>query len=956
MVKPRILAGLLGLLLTAGTAGVALAQSPLSVGRIGPAQGLLNDGRQLHPFGRLTPLGNFPTGGAVTPDGRFYWTVSTGRGPNDVRIVSVASGQVIQTLPLPGASGGIVMDPTHSVAYVSGVAQSPYKDQKPPPGTPGAGGDVIHVYHYDSAGTARFDHVIGVPPPSSARVPQSFPPTNMQKISWPDRLAISPDGHRLLVPLNLADQAAVIDVGADKVRYVPTGNYPYGAAISRDGRLGFVSNETPGTVSVIDMASARKVTDVQVGGHLSHPEALVADPHADRVYVAVTNADEVAVIDTASLTLAHTVSVGRSQGLGTAPNALTVTPDGRQLVVAESGADELAVISLPGAPGAGAPSVPEYSLIGRIPTAQYPSDVRVTPGALCPTGDVARAPGRARSPVRRHRHHQARRHRAARRPLARARRARREHAVRGLAHLRPHRRRLAAGQAPAQVTRCAQLLYVAGKGLGTGPNLDGPAPTSPNDTDDLINATQYLPLINFGSAGVGPYPALDAVHADTGVADTQVRPANSQDPPADTPLRAGGPIKHVFYIVRENRTYDQVLGDDPRGDGDPRLALFGANVTPNAHSLDQRFPLLDHYYANSEASIDGHFWTSAASVSDYVNKNWFQNYAGRGRPYDFGVYSVTWPANGFLFDQADRQGISYFNYGEAIAGTVPLTDKDRTQAETQRVATKFSKSDLGAGPTQCYPNDASIGKDAITGQTVFDSTPPLTAPPGSESRFDCFSRRFTSQLATNSVPTFNYLVLSNDHTRVLDPKSFTPNSYVADNDYGLGQIVGAITHSSVWSSSAIFVTEDDSQDGADHVDAHRTIAYVISPYTKPGAVIHTRYDMLSMTRSMELIMGMRPLALGDALATPMYDAFQSRPVNGGPYDPIAPKVSVMAPNPPAASPAQARALRFQGLDQITQRLQDRLLWRSVHGVGSAPPPPGPNAVTEPAAGRRAPDG
>ena len=144
--------------------------------------------------------------------------------------------------------------------------------------------------------------------------------------------------------------------------------------------------------------------------------------------------------------------------------------------------------------------------------------------------------------------------------------------------------------------------------------------------------------------------------------------------------------------MRENRTYDQILGDDPRGNGDPQLTLFGDQITPNAHALAQRFPLLDHVFANSEASIDGHFWTSAGAVSDYVHKAWFQNYGGRERPYDFGVYAVTWPANGFLFDQAERQGISYFNYGEAVAGTVGLfPDKDRSNDELARVLTKQSE-------------------------------------------------------------------------------------------------------------------------------------------------------------------------------------------------------------------------------------------------------------------------
>jgi hypothetical protein len=181
---------------------------------------------------------------------------------------------------------------------------------------------------------------------------------------------------------------------------------------------------------------------------------------------------------------------------------------------------------------------------------------------------------------------------------------------------------------------------------------------------------------------------------------------------------------------------------------------------------------------------------------------------------------------------------------------------------------------------------------------------------------------------------------------VLSPGAYTPSAMVADNDHGLGQIVDLISHSSIWRSSAIFVTEDDSQDGADHVDAHRTVGMVISPYARQGAVVHTRYDMLSMIRSMELIMGMHPLYLNDALATPMYDAFQATPSNANPFTALGPQVNVLATNPPASSAAKAQSLRFRGLDQLTQAQSDRLLWRSVHGPRSSPPAPGPNGVSE----------
>jgi Phosphoesterase family/Lactonase, 7-bladed beta-propeller len=853
------------LLIALVAASVALAAGLVGTGRIGPRLRITGNGRHLRPPGKLVKLGHFPTGGALTPGGRFYWTVSTGRALNDVRIVAVGGKRphVIQVLPLPGASGGIAIDPSHPLVYVSGVADSTNTDEQRPK-LPGRQGDVIHVFHYSShTGKAKEIGTIDVPPPSSAKPPENFPPKTSGTLSWPDRLAISNSGRTLLVPLNLADAAAVIDTKTKAIKYVQTGPFPYGAAILPGGKTGLVSNEGPGTVSVIDLKSASDVKDIQVATNISHPEAIAIDRRRSRAYVAIANEDQVAVIDTKKMALKKTLSVDRGKQGGESPVALAISSDDRRLFVAESAADELAVFSLPSG-----------KLIGRIPTAAYPADVQATK---------------------------------------------------------------------------KQLLWIAGKGFGSGPNRNGPNPYQTGDNNLLKHPGTAV--LSSGRAGILPIPSDSKLRTYTKIANRQIVPANHERAPKGTPLRANGPIKHVFYIVRENRTYDQVLGDDPRGDGDPQLTLFGKRITPNFHALVRRFPLLDHVYADSEASIDGHFWTSAAAVSDYVQKNWEQNYAGRGRPYDFGVYSITWPGNGFLFDRAQKQGISYYNFGEAIAGTVPFTslDKDNTPAQASEVNQKFSHSDLGEAafaPGACYPNDASIGTDAVNGRETYDSSRPKGAPKDSESRFTCFQQRFQQWMATGSVPSFVYMVLPSDHTNGLSPGARSPRSMVAENDYGLGQIVNEISSSSIWRSSAIFVLEDDSQDGADHVDAHRMPAAVFSPYAKAGAVIHTRYDMLSFIRSMELILGMHPLTYADAMATPMYDAFQSKPSNSKPYDLLDPTYPLLERNPNTAMDrAMSRGYRWTIPDQVPQDKFDRILWHAIHGPHSQPPPPGPNAVT-----------
>ena len=967
--RRRLLAGML--VIGVGATGVAVAQSIVPEGAIGPDNHIQPSGRKLDPPGTLTKLGNHPGGGALTPDGRFLWTLSAGRGRNDVRIVDVSNGAVVQTIPMPGVDGGIAMAPDGRTAYVSGTPESSHKDEQSPAGTPGKTGDVIHVFRYDSTGQATRDGTIGVPPPSGTPVPQAlgvpggfpvgptipqnFPPTNTKPISWPRDIAVSGDGSRLLVALNLSDRAAVIDTKSRKVDQVKVGSFPYGAAVTPDGTRGFVSNEADGTVSAIDMDAKSKIKDIQVGPHLSHPEGMAMDPSGRRLYVAVAHQDLIAVVNTSTLKVERTLSVERPQGIGTEPTALSVTPDGCRLLSADSGEDAIAVFSL-------RTGCQEVSAFG---------------GSRAGTkrcGTTRRGHHRTRG-----RHHRARTHAAAKK-----RRKRRRtpnpcaHTARRKNH---HRKRVgltlkkaaAATSAPAHAAEAApftllgrvptasypvavgaspedgKLVWVAAKGLGVGPNPHGPNPLASDDSDNTINNYSYLPSIVTGMSGVLTFPSDTQLKSFSPQSDDQIHPVNPETAPDGTPIAPPGPgqkIKHVFYIVRENRTYDQILGDDSRGDGDASLELFPSSMTPNYHALAQRFPLLDHVYANSEASIDGHFWTSAGAVSDYVTKNWHANYGGRDRPYDFGVYSITWPAKGFLFDQAEKQGISYFNYGEAIAGDVPVPDKDRTPDETAEVGKKFANSDLGPG-NGCYPNDADIGTDAITQQDVYDSSPPTGASPTAESRFDCFKKRFDQQVSNNSVPAFNYLVISNDHTNGTTPGARTPQAMVADNDYGLGQTVDLISHSPVWSSSLILVIEDDSQDGADHVDAHRIPALAISPFAKRGAVVHTRYDFLSFIRTLEIPIGMNPLNLYDSLATPLYDAFDSSAQNTDAYNAIVPSQSRIARNT-ASAPAAALSKRYnlRTTDQIPQRKLDEILWKSAHGANAKPPPPGPNAVRE----------
>jgi phospholipase C len=288
------------------------------------------------------------------------------------------------------------------------------------------------------------------------------------------------------------------------------------------------------------------------------------------------------------------------------------------------------------------------------------------------------------------------------------------------------------------------------------------------------------------------------------------------------PAKAGdiSPIKYVFYVVKENRTYDQILGDMPQGNGDSSLTIFPEKVTPNHHALARQFVLLDNFYVDAEVSADGHNWSMAAYANDYVEKTWPISYGGRGGTYDYeGSRKIAFPRDGFIWDYCQRAGVTYRSYGEFTT-----------------------------------PGKASI--KSLEGNVCFNF-PPYNLDITDVDRIKAFKTDFDSLLSAGKVPQFNTIRIGNDHTYGQRLGKLTPVSMVADNDLALGQLVEHISNSSIWKESAIFVLEDDAQNGPDHVDAHRSPAFVISPYIKMGSVNHNMYSTSGILRTMELILGLR---------------------------------------------------------------------------------------------------
>jgi DNA-binding beta-propeller fold protein YncE len=364
------------------------------------------------------------------------------------------------------------------------------------------------------------------------------------------------------------------------------------------------------------------------------------------------------------------------------------------------------------------------------------------------------------------------------------------------------------------------------------------------------------------------------------------------------------PIKHVLYVIKENRTYDQVFGDMPEGNGDTSLCLFGETVSPNHHKLAREFTLFDNFYVNSEVSADGHNWSMAAYATDYVEKTWpsSSSYSKRNGPYDFeGGEPTATPKAGYLWTTCVKKGVSFRVYGEFIDPPTP----DGKPAK---------------------PRDPGIGKNFSPTYLGWD------LDYSDVDRYKAWEKEFSEFEKNGKLPSLCIMHLPNDHTAGTKKGALTPKAYVAQNDYALGLIVERFSKSRYWKESAIFVVEDDAQNGPDHIDAHRSVGMVFSPYIKKHTVNHTLYTTTSMLRTIELILGLPPMSQYDAGATPMFDAFAPKP-DLAPYVAERPRIDLNQKNKPG-SPGQSMMEKFnlKREDAIPDRAFNEIIWRAVKGT------------------------
>jgi len=725
---------------------------------------------------------------------------------------------------------------------------------------------------------------------------------------------VNNDPSTFFVPGSVAiySQSTQTEVG----RYSFTGswygtpNFPLAIAVLSNGSKAYVSSERDGAVYDLNTSNPASPTLTGTISTGANPDALLLNPSQSLLYVANAGSDTVSVVNTANDLIVSSIllrppALQNIAGTST-PTGLALSPNGNTLYVTLGDLNAIAVLAVNGN---------NLTLTGYIPGGWYPTSV----------------------------------------------------------------------VAPTNTT----ILVAYGKGTVTRyPN--------PGYIQWDFNSSPWYDqhLVQGQVAFISTVNNPDKLQQWTATVLKNATPNPVEDHRLDRIGRQSGNIRHVFFIAKENRTYDQVLGDVPGGNGDSSLTLFGATITPNLHALAQRFVLLDNAYTNSEVSFDGWGWLTQAIANEDLIKDVPYEYSGRGRNYDvegqnngydvggFPAYNpdgqqisplyfpngapsipdVTQGPGGHIWDAVQAAGITYRNYGfflstgitdthgnvvmpdnyPAVLGNQPpghslqgVSDWDYRRFDSDYPDSDASTIYTGRGAQNCTYQEPTYGK--------YHST----------SRAAEWIREFNLMLAQdpsgNSVPAFETIRLPHDHTQGPTSGDFAPIAEVADNDYGVGQIVQAISNSVIWNSTAIFVIEDDAQDGPDHVDCHRTTTYVISPWINQGAIDHTFYNNTSVLKTMEMLLGVPPLTSYDATATPIMD-WNSQPSNNAPYTAVLPAQNIICAQSPDMNTlplndpmrkmmVRASQMDFEHPDSAPPGELNEMIWKSVKGMNSQMPAP-----------------
>jgi len=650
---------------------------------------------------------------------------------------------------------------------------------------------------------------------------------------------------------------------------------PTGIALDDNKQILYVVTKDNNSLYLIDLKIKKTIQQFSLGGEAY---ACILSPDKKELYISCWGCDKVYVFDTQKKNITTEIPVGDN------PNELCLSKNGKYLFVANSNDNSVSVINLT-----------QRKVIETLNVALYPDAPNgSTTNGLALSSDekklyIANAdnnclcvfdvsqPGQSKS--------------------------------KGF---------IPVGWYPTNVKVIDKKIFTSnGKGFSSMANFYGPNPFA--KMQDVVyqqgdpakpKDVQYIGGLFKGTMSIidEPNDLQLGIYSQVVYRNTPYNKAKEQlalgEEGNPIPRKVGeqGPIKYVFYVIKENRTYDQVLGDVKEGNGDPRLVLFGENVTPNQHALTKEFILLDNFYVDGEVSADGHNWTTGAYATDFLEKNWVTSYGGRGGGYDAeGNRAVANNKGGFIWDHCKRAGVSYRTYGEFADNYKP-----NIPVLKNHLCPYFTGWDL----------------------KVKDTT-----------RVYQWEKEFDSLLSVNAVPRFNSVRLGTDHTEGLRKGRPTPYAHVADNDLAVGMFVEYLSKSPIWKETAIFIIEDDAQNGADHVDAHRSTAYVAGGFVKRGFVDHTMYSTSSMLRTIELILGIPPMSQYDAAAQPMWRCFTNT-FNPAGFMARNANINLMDKNT-AMNEWQQRSEKFNLAkeDAVPDLEFNRVLW---HGIkGDNVPFPGP---------------